>query len=53
MEMCLLRSFGRRLGLLPDAVHGDAAHRLYAVGFEGLIYQLDFTLSHFDETKLD
>jgi putative heme-binding domain-containing protein len=46
----------RQIGSIPQALVSfgtDEAGRLYAVGYQGLVYQLDFTGSRFDELKAD
>jgi putative heme-binding domain-containing protein len=46
----------RQIGSIPQGLVSfgtDEAGRIYAVGFEGMIYQLDFTESRFDEIKPD
>ena len=46
----------RQIGTLPQGLVSfgtDEAGRIYAVGFEGMIYQLDFTETRFDESKTD
>jgi putative heme-binding domain-containing protein len=46
----------RQIGTLPQGLVSfgtDDAGRLYAVGYEGMIYQLDFSESRFDEIKTD
>ena len=46
----------REIGTVPQGLVSfgrDEAGRLYAVGFEGMIYQLDFSESHFNEIKAD
>jgi putative heme-binding domain-containing protein len=46
----------REIGTVPQSLVSfgrDEAGRLYAVGFEGMIYQLDFSESHFNEIKAD
>jgi len=45
-----------QIGALPQGLvsfDADEAGRLYAVGYEGTIYQLDFSGSRFDEIKTD
>ena len=44
----------RQIGTLPQglvSIGADETGNLYAVGFEGMIYQLDFGGTHFDEIK--
>jgi len=44
----------RQIGTLPQGLVSfgtDEAGRIYAVGYEGMIYQLDFSETRFDETK--
>lgn len=46
----------RQIGSIPQGLVSfgiDEAGTIYAVGFEGMIYQLDFTGSRFDEIKRD
>lgn len=46
----------RQIATLPQGLVSfgtDEAGRIYAVGYEGMIYQLDFTGSHFDEIKAE
>jgi putative heme-binding domain-containing protein len=46
----------RQIGTLPQGLVSfgtDEAGHIYAVGYEGMIYQLDFTGSRFDEVKAD
>jgi len=46
----------RQIGSVPQALVSfgrDEAGHLYAVGFEGMIYQLDFSEARFDEIKAD
>jgi glucose/arabinose dehydrogenase len=46
----------RQIGLLPQGLVSfgtDEAGRIYAVGYEGTIYQLDFSEARFDEIKTD
>lgn len=46
----------RQLGRLPQGLVSfgtDEAGHLYAVGYEGMIYQLDFSESHFDEIQAE
>jgi putative heme-binding domain-containing protein len=46
----------RQIGTLPQGLVSfgtDEADRIYAVGYEGTIYQLDFTEARFDEVKTD
>jgi putative heme-binding domain-containing protein len=46
----------RQIGTLPQGLVSfgtDEASRIYAVGYEGTIYQLDFTEARFDEIKTD
>jgi putative heme-binding domain-containing protein len=46
----------RQIGTLPQGLVSfgtDEAGHLYAVGYEGMIYQLDFTETRFDEIKTD
>jgi putative heme-binding domain-containing protein len=46
----------RQIGTIPQGLVSfstDEAGRLYAVGYEGMIYQLDFTGARFDEIKPD
>lgn len=46
----------RQIGSIPQGLVSfgtDEAGNIYAVGFEGMIYQLDFTESRFDEIKPD
>lgn len=46
----------RQIGSIPQGLVSfgtDEAGNIYAVGFEGMIYQLDFTESRFDEVKPD
>ncbi len=46
----------REIGSIPQGLVSfgmDEAGNVYAVGFEGMIYQLDFTESRFDEIKPD
>ena len=40
-----------RVGLVSFAT--DEAGRLYAVGYEGMIYELDFTEARFDAIKTE
>jgi len=50
-----LKAF-RQIGTLPQGLVSfgtDEAGRIYAVGYEGMIYQLNFTETHFDEIKAD
>ncbi len=46
----------RQIGTLPQGLVSfgtDEAGHLYAVGYEGMIYQLDFSATRFDEIKAD
>jgi putative heme-binding domain-containing protein len=46
----------RQIGTLPQGLVSfgmDEAGHLYAVGYEGMIYQLDFSEARFDEIKAD
>ena len=46
----------RQIGTVPQGLvsfGADEAGNIYAVGYEGMIYQLDFTGSRFDEVKPD
>ena len=46
----------RQIGSVPQGLVSfseDEAGNLYAVGYEGMVYQLDFTDARFDETKRD
>jgi glucose/arabinose dehydrogenase len=46
----------RQLGVLPQGLVSfglDETGRIYAVGYEGMIYQLDFSGSDFDEIQAD
>jgi len=46
----------RQIGSIPQGLvsfGADEAGHLYAVGYEGMIYQLDFTGARFDEIKTD
>jgi len=46
----------RQIGTLPQGLVSfgtDEAGHIYAVGYEGMIYQLDFTETRFDEIKTD
>jgi putative heme-binding domain-containing protein len=46
----------RQIGTLPQGLVSfgtDEAGHIYAVGYEGMIYQLDFTEARFDEIKMD
>jgi glucose/arabinose dehydrogenase len=46
----------RQIGTLPQGLVSfgtDEAGHIYATGFEGMIYQLDFLESHFDEIRAD
>jgi len=46
----------RQIGTLPQQLVSfgtDDAGRIYAVGYEGMIYQLDFTEARFEEIKTD
>lgn len=46
----------RQIGTVPQGLVSfgiDEAGNIYAVGFEGMIYQLDFTGARFDEVKED
>jgi glucose/arabinose dehydrogenase len=46
----------RQIGTLPQGLVSfgtDEAGHIYAVGYEGMIYQLDFTEARFDEIKTD
>jgi putative heme-binding domain-containing protein len=46
----------RQIGTIPQGLVSfgtDQAGHIYAVGYEGIIYQLDFTEAHFDEIKTD
>ena len=46
----------RQIGTIPQGLVSfgrDDAGRLYAVGFEGMIYQLDFSESRFDDVIAD
>jgi len=46
----------RQIGTVPQGIVSfgiDEAGNIYAVGFEGMIYQLDFTGARFDEVKAD
>jgi glucose/arabinose dehydrogenase len=54
-ESGILKS-ARQIGMLPQGLVSfseDEAGNLYAVGYEGTIYQLDFTEARFDEVKPD
>ena len=46
----------RQIGTLPQGLVSfgtDEAGHIYAVGYEGIIYQLDLTGARFDESKTD
>jgi glucose/arabinose dehydrogenase len=46
----------RQIGTIPQGLASfgmDEAGQIYAVGFEGMIYRLDFSESRFDEIKPD
>ncbi len=46
----------RQIGKVPQALVSfgmDESGNLYAVGFEGMVYRLDLTGSHFDELRPD
>ena len=46
----------RQIGSIPQGLVSfgtDEAGHIYAVGYEGMVYQLDFTGTRFDETKGD
>ena len=46
----------RQIGVVPEGLVSfseDEAGNLYAVGFEGMVYKLDFTDARFDEIKQD
>ena len=46
----------RQIGTLPQGLVSfgtDEAGRIYAVGYEGMIYQLDFSETRFDEIKTE
>jgi hypothetical protein len=46
----------RQIGILPQGLVSfgtDEAGRIYAVGYEGTIYLLDFAEARFDEIKTD
>jgi putative heme-binding domain-containing protein len=46
----------RQIGTVPQQLVSfgtDDAGRIYAVGYEGMIYQLDFTEARFEEIKAD
>jgi putative heme-binding domain-containing protein len=46
----------RQIGTLPQGLVSfgiDEAGHIYAVGYEGMVYQLDFTEARFDEIKTD
>ena len=46
----------REIGTLPQGLVSfgtDEAGHIYAVGYEGMIYQMDFTETRFDEIKVD
>ncbi len=46
----------RQIGVVPQGLvsfSDDEAGNLYAVGYEGMVYQLDFTGARFDEIKQD
>jgi hypothetical protein len=46
----------RQIGTLPQGLVSfgtDEAGPMYAVGYEGMIYRLDFTETSFDEIKPD
>jgi putative heme-binding domain-containing protein len=46
----------RQIGSIPQGLVSfgtDEAGRIYVVGYEGMIYQLDFTEARFEETKLE
>lgn len=46
----------RQIGVLPQGLVSfgtDEAGQIYAVGYEGMIYHLDFTQARFDETQPD
>jgi len=46
----------RQIGALPQGLVSfgtDEAGHIYAVGYEGMIYQLDFSGSRFDEIKVE
>lgn len=46
----------RQIGAVPQQLVSfgtDEADRIYAVGYEGMIYELDFSEAHFDEIKPD
>ncbi len=46
----------RQLGRIPQGLVSfcaDESGNLYAVGFEGMVYQLDLSQSHFDELKTE
>ncbi len=50
LENCVLKT-ARQIGTLPQRVVSfseDAAGNHYAVGYEGTIYQIDFTGAHFE-----
>lgn len=45
-----------QIGVIPERLVSfgeDEAGHLYAVGYEGMVYRLDFTGSRFDEIKPD
>lgn len=45
-----------QLGTVPQSLVSfgmDEAGELYAVGYEGMVYRLDFTGSRFDEVKAE
>jgi putative heme-binding domain-containing protein len=46
----------RQIGTLPQGLVSfgtDEAGHIYAVGYEGMVYQLDFSEARFDEIKVD
>ena len=46
----------RQIATLPQSLVSfgrDEAGRIYAVGFEGMVYELDFSGSRFDEVRTD
>ena len=46
----------RQIGVVPQGLVSfseDEAGKLYAVGYEGMVYQLDFADARFDELKQD
>ena len=54
-ENCRLKA-ARQIGTLPQGLVSfgtDEAGRIYAVGYEVMIYQLDFSETRFDEIKTE